>query len=72
MKALKKVAKIPLYEMPRKSKIFCKASDGSSYLTFDHIDGMYSYCVTEKGAVVHLRFSTEITKLSDGTYTLAL
>lgn len=55
-----------LYEIPNKSKIFCEASDGSKYVTFDHIDGMYSYCETEKGAVVHLGASTELVEVEGG------
>ena len=43
-----------LFEIPRKSKVYCSASDGSEYVMFEKIDGMYSYCVTEKGSIVHL------------------
>jgi len=54
-----------LYDIPKNSKIMCEASDGSKYIIFDHIDGMYSYCVTEKGAVVHLGACTELKKKKD-------
>jgi hypothetical protein len=55
-----------LYDIPEKSKIYTEASDGSTYVIFDHIDGMYSYCVTEKGAVVHLSASTPLVGFEDG------
>lgn len=51
-----------LYEIPRHSKIHCNLSDGSSYVMFDHIDGMYSFCVSEKGGVCHLKASTPLVK----------
>lgn len=56
-----------LYELPRESnaKIMVEVSDGSSYVIFDHIDGMYSYCATEKGGVVHLSASTPLKKVGD-------
>lgn len=58
-----------LYEIPNGSKIYCKGEDGSSYLTFNHIDGMYSHCTTEKGSTAHLGASTELTK-TEGGYKL--
>jgi len=54
-----------LYEIPRGSKIMCECSDGSEYIIFDHIDGMYSYCTTEKGEVCHLGASEELVKEKD-------
>ena len=55
-----------LYELKKGSKIYCETSDGGEYIIFDHIDGMYSYCTTEKGAVVHLWSATELEKKDDG------
>lgn len=58
-----------LYELPRNTegiKIHVGASDGSKYILFYHIDGMYSYCKTEKGATVHLKATTVLTKFEDG------
>ncbi len=55
-----------LYEIPRKSKIYEKVSDGSSYFIYDHPDGMYSYCVSEKGGICHLGLSQELEKYKDG------
>lgn len=57
---------ILLMDIPNKSKIYCESSDGSKYIMFDHPDGMYSYCVTEKGAVCHLGMSQPLKKYKDG------
>lgn len=46
-----------LYEIPNKSYI--KTEDGSVFF-FDHIDGMYSYCLDCDKNVVHLSASTEV------------
>lgn len=55
-----------LYEIPDKSKIYESCSDGSSYFIYDHPDGMYSYCVTEKGAITHLGLTQELEIYEDG------
>lgn len=62
-----------LYELPQKAdvKIFCDLSDGSTFLIFDHVDGMYSYCTTEKGAIVHPSASTDV-ELVEGGYKLVV
>ena len=57
-----------LYELPRSeegTRIDCIVSDGSDYVLFYHIDGMYSYCKSEKGNVCHLSASTQIRKKGD-------
>ncbi|MCK9567607.1 hypothetical protein M0R72_01495 [Candidatus Pacearchaeota archaeon] len=59
-----------LLDIPQDSKIKCQCSDGSKYLIFRHIDGMYSFCVTEKGGVAHLYCMTELSELPDGSYKL--
>ena len=41
-------------------------SDGSEYINFYHIDGMYSYCKTEKGGYIHLSAMKPIKKWEDG------
>ena len=57
---------IKLYEIPRDSKIYDSVSDGSSYFIFRRLDGMYSYCLSEKGEVCHLSASQELVKFKDG------
>jgi len=52
-------------------KIYAEFSDGSKYCKFYHLDGMYSYCVTEKGGVVHLHTATEI-EIKDGKFFINL
>lgn len=55
-----------LYQIPRNSKIYTKLSDGSSFLTFNRLDGMYSYCTTEKGGVFQLGVMTELEPYKGG------
>jgi hypothetical protein len=45
-----------LYDVPRNTRI--KVEDLE--LDFHHIDGMYSYCKTDDGEVVHLAAWTEV------------
>ncbi len=59
-----------LYEVPRGSKIRvigdiktppeAKEIKEGDILYFSHIDGMYSYCKTETGEVVHLAAWSEV------------
>lgn len=55
-----------LLDTPQKSKIYCDCSDGSKYIIFHHLDGMYSYCKTEKGGIVHLHNQQPLKKYKDG------
>lgn len=55
-----------LSEIKLPAKVYFEASDGSKYITVDHLDGMYSYCKTEKGAVVHLAIFTPLNEYQDG------
>lgn len=54
-----------LHEIPQGSKIMCECSDGSSYIIFNKIDGMYSHCTTEKGGVMNLDASMLLKKVGD-------
>ncbi len=54
-----------LYDIPKGSKIKVEVSDGSKFIIFDHLDGLYSYCKTEKGDVVHLARKTPLKKEED-------
>ena len=55
-----------LHEIPKQSKIFCEVSDGSKYVIFDHLDGMYSYCKSEKGDILHLSRFTPLIEVEGG------
>lgn len=49
---------IKLYEVPDNSRIRIEGLEVNGVLTeelnFHHIDGMFSYCVTDNNEVVHL------------------
>jgi hypothetical protein len=47
---------VKLYNVPRETWILV----GSERIFFDHIDGMYSYCLTVAGKVCHLAAWTEV------------
>ncbi len=55
-----------LYDIDRGAKIFEDVSDGSTFIIFDHLDGMYSYCTTEKGGVIHLQGGTPLEVVEGG------
>jgi cell division protein ZapA (FtsZ GTPase activity inhibitor) len=51
--------KVKLYEVPRET--WCSMTqDANTLFFFDHIDGMYSYCVNKEGDIVHLGASTYV------------
>lgn len=50
-----------LFEIEKGSKI---KWDGE-IITFQHLDGMYSYCTLENGDVVHLSAMTPLRKIND-------
>jgi len=54
-----------LVDIPKGSKIYADCSDGSKYIIFNHLDGMYSHCTTEKGATVHLAGFQELKKVGE-------
>ena len=54
-----------LYEIPKGSRIKEPCSDNSDYIIFHHLDGMYSYCTTEKGGVIHLSANLPVKKIED-------
>ena len=55
-----------LYQIPKEFIIYAKCSDDSSYLIFKHLDGAYSYCLSEKGNVIHLSNNTPLIKFENG------
>lgn len=46
-----------LYDVPRNTRVVLY--DGT-VINFHHIDGMYSYCTTDSGDVVHLAAWTDV------------
>ena len=55
-----------LHKIPKGSKIYEECSDGSTFFTFNHADGMYSNCTTEKGETVHLGANQLLKEHEDG------
>lgn len=55
-----------LSELNKGDKIYIELSDGSTYIIFDHVDGMYSHSTTEKGGSINLSRNTELVKNKDG------
>ena len=53
-----------LYEVPKRTWIMV---DGEK-IFFDHIDGMYSYCLDEGGNVVHISASAEVEIMGEKAY----
>lgn len=62
---------IRVYDIPKDSKIFCIAADGSTYVVFHRIYGMHSYCTTEKGAIVYVSTRQPLAKIGENVYELA-
>ena len=55
-----------LHQIKLPAKIYEKVSDGSKFFTVDHLDGLYSYCESEKGGVCHLHVMEELEPYKDG------
>ena len=47
-------------------KIYEPCTDVSTYFIFNHLDGMYSHCTTEKGETVHLAGHAPLKSFKDG------
>ena len=54
-----------LYEVPRNTIV--QPQGGYNPCLFHHVDGMYSYCTDEGGAVYHLAAWTEVDVVTDVT-----
>jgi hypothetical protein len=50
---------VPLYSVPRKTYIKLK----DDYFFFDHIDGMYSFCLDMNNMVYHIMATTPVIPL---------
>lgn len=49
----------PLYTVPRHNYVkFC-----DQYFYFDHLDGMYSYCLDMTGNIFHIPAAAQVTPL---------
>lgn len=49
----------PLYTVPRNNYVkFC-----DQYFYFDHLDGMYSYCLDMAGKIFHIPAAAQVTPL---------
>lgn len=67
---------IKLYNLPQRSpsrpRIYCSPNgDDEGWVEFDHLDGMYSYCVAfdrfgSKLGVAHLKAWTPLEPFKDG------
>ena len=55
-----------LYQIPKNSKIYIECTDGSTFIIFKKIDGIYSVCITEKGNITHLGVNIPLIKFEDG------
>jgi len=58
-----------LMDLKKRDKVYTTISDGSTWFIFQHIDGLYSYCTTEKGHVVHPSWATPII-IEEGKYII--
>jgi hypothetical protein len=57
---------VELYKVKPKSYIklsWLPDDDENSIIFFDHLDGMYSFCLTAKNEVVHLHISSPVFPL---------
>lgn len=59
-----------LYEIEEGSKIRCDHDGRYDIFYFKHVDGMYSFCESEDGRVLHLSAMTPLEKNSNGEYLI--
>lgn len=55
-----------LYELKLPIKVYEECDDGSTYLNVRHIDGLYAYCIPQKGGITYLSVSTPLIPYEDG------
>ena len=56
---------LKLFNIPRGSKIKVEFEDRQRFITFNHLDGMYSHCTTDDGGVCHLFAGVTLKKEND-------
>lgn len=67
-----KPAKVRLIDIENGSRIDIGCPDGSTFIIFDHIDGMYSYCTTERGGVLHLNAMCPLEMISRKHFRISM
>jgi len=55
-----------LYEIKKDSKIYEDVDDGSLYIKFKHLEGLYTLCETEKGNIIYINLNAALTPFRDG------
>ena len=56
---------VPLHTVKRMTYIRCPEAFGDEIILFDHLDGLYSYCLDVNSNVVHLSRFTEVEILAE-------
>lgn len=51
--------KVPLYSVPRNTYVKL----GDDYFFFDHLDGMYSFCLDMNNMIYHIMATTPVVPL---------
>lgn len=68
-KNLSKEKIIRVHNLSKGDKIHCyvttRLKRAKDIVTFQHVDGRYSYCTTESGEVVHLAVMTPLKKVDE-------
>jgi hypothetical protein len=54
---------LKLYDLPRNSYFTLAGDDSKEIFFFDHIDGLFSYCLTSTKQVVHFSATSEVNLL---------
>jgi hypothetical protein len=54
-----------LYELPRNTKFTLKGDESKTEFHLDHLDGIYSLCLTKEGAVVHISADAKVNLVKD-------
>ena len=52
-----------LYDLPRYTYFTLKGDESKEEFYLDHLDGMYSYCLTKNKKVIHIAGGAEVELL---------